>query len=222
MVRKYDSEDTIQRILTEAAQLFYKDGFDKTSIQDIANAAGVSKGAIYHHFDSKEEIMNAVKKLQEDTMSSTLNQWINEAHSLNAKETLQYVLEKSLADQELHLLDDMMSSQVKSPEFIVNYMHDCVDHDALLIGKIMRDGMADGSISTDYPEECAEIFLLLMNIWCDPVIFQCDYEKLEQRMKFLQYLMRSLGADIISESIYTKALLLLKNLYFGKKSISDN
>jgi AcrR family transcriptional regulator len=47
---------TIGAILAGARALFAERGFDATSIDDIALAAGVTKGAVYHHFTSKEVI----------------------------------------------------------------------------------------------------------------------------------------------------------------------
>jgi AcrR family transcriptional regulator len=47
---------TMAMILTEARRLFAAGGFDATSIDDIAEAAGVAKGAVYHHFESKEAV----------------------------------------------------------------------------------------------------------------------------------------------------------------------
>ncbi len=43
-----------QRILDAAANLIAHYGYDKTTVDDIARAAGVSKGAIYLHYRSKE------------------------------------------------------------------------------------------------------------------------------------------------------------------------
>ncbi len=43
-------------ILEGARRLFAANGFDATSIDDIAEAAGVAKGAVYHHFASKEAV----------------------------------------------------------------------------------------------------------------------------------------------------------------------
>jgi len=47
---------TIAAILASARTLFAERGFEATSIDDIALAAGVAKGAVYHHFPSKEAI----------------------------------------------------------------------------------------------------------------------------------------------------------------------
>ena len=57
MARNRHPEQTMERILEEASRLFLQKGFEKTSMQDIMDATGLSKGAIYHHFASKEDIL---------------------------------------------------------------------------------------------------------------------------------------------------------------------
>jgi AcrR family transcriptional regulator len=52
--------ETSGAILEAARKLFATQGFEATSIDDIAAKAGVAKGAVYHHFDSKEEIFTRV------------------------------------------------------------------------------------------------------------------------------------------------------------------
>jgi AcrR family transcriptional regulator len=47
---------TIAAIISAASELFTARGFAATSIDDIASRAGVAKGAVYHHFESKEQI----------------------------------------------------------------------------------------------------------------------------------------------------------------------
>jgi AcrR family transcriptional regulator len=51
---------TVAAILTSARALFGERGFEATSIDDIAEGARVAKGAVYHHFESKEAIFTQV------------------------------------------------------------------------------------------------------------------------------------------------------------------
>ena len=61
MARNKHSEETASLILDVAFRLFIEKGYERTSIQDIIdNLGGLSKGAIYHHFRSKEDILVAV------------------------------------------------------------------------------------------------------------------------------------------------------------------
>lgn len=57
---KADNPEREQRILDAAAQLIIHYGYDKTSVSDIAAAAGISKGAIYLHFASKDDLFEAL------------------------------------------------------------------------------------------------------------------------------------------------------------------
>ncbi len=55
-----DNEAREQRILDAAASLFVHYGYDKTTVDDIAREAGVSKGAIYLHFKSKDDLFEGL------------------------------------------------------------------------------------------------------------------------------------------------------------------
>jgi AcrR family transcriptional regulator len=50
------SEETHAIILESAYQLFSRNGYEATSVADICQSAGVSKGALYHHFPTKQAI----------------------------------------------------------------------------------------------------------------------------------------------------------------------
>ena len=61
MARNKHPEETASLILDVAFRLFIEKGYERTSIQDIIdNLGGLSKGAIYHHFDSQEDILKEI------------------------------------------------------------------------------------------------------------------------------------------------------------------
>lgn len=49
-----------QRLLATATRLFAEQGYDRTSVQEIVDAAGVTKGALYHYFGSKDDLLHEV------------------------------------------------------------------------------------------------------------------------------------------------------------------
>ena len=54
------SETTTEQLIAAARRLFATKGFPATSIQEIVEEAGVTRGALYHHFASKEDLFEAV------------------------------------------------------------------------------------------------------------------------------------------------------------------
>ena len=63
MARNKYPEVTVEKILDVSQRLFLEKGYDATTIQDIVDdLGGLTKGALYHHFRSKEEIMVALSQ----------------------------------------------------------------------------------------------------------------------------------------------------------------
>jgi len=54
------AKDTANRILRQAMRIFLEKGYHGTSIDDITRAAGLTKGALYWHFSSKEELLKRI------------------------------------------------------------------------------------------------------------------------------------------------------------------
>lgn len=55
-----DPDKTRNKILQVAANIFHQKGYNCTSLSDILSASALSKGALYHHFSNKEELLFAV------------------------------------------------------------------------------------------------------------------------------------------------------------------
>ena len=61
MDRRQDrGQATRDQLVTEATRLFAERGFDATSVEAVLDAAGVSRGSLYHHFKSKDALFEAV------------------------------------------------------------------------------------------------------------------------------------------------------------------
>lgn len=56
----YDPEQTRKALIDSALALFGGQGYAATSVQEITEAAGVTKGAFYHHFESKEDLLRLI------------------------------------------------------------------------------------------------------------------------------------------------------------------
>lgn len=58
--KEAQARETHKKILMAAAELFARQGYHKTTITDIAQAVNLTSGAVFHHFQSKEALLEAV------------------------------------------------------------------------------------------------------------------------------------------------------------------
>lgn len=74
------TDKTTREYIVEAADLlFYERGFEHTSFSDIAESVQISRGNFYHHFKSKDEILDAVIGARRAHTLKMLERWENEA-----------------------------------------------------------------------------------------------------------------------------------------------
>lgn len=80
-------EQTKENILVAATQLFMEKGYEQTSIQDILDVTKLSKEGLYHHFKSKDEILEAVMQKRVPYVNDKFYDIIENMKGENAKET---------------------------------------------------------------------------------------------------------------------------------------
>ena len=128
MGRNKYPEQTVEKIIITAARLF-SEGYEQTSIQDILDALKLSKGGLYHHFKSKEEILEAVIQKRAQYVFDSFHELIRNTKAENAKEKLKKILLQLVDDSETHMFDKVLSSQV-NPYFVVGSMQASMQQDA--------------------------------------------------------------------------------------------
>jgi AcrR family transcriptional regulator len=80
---------TRARLLEAAKEIFREDGFLEARISDIAERAGLSHGAFYHYFDSKEQIFREIAETLDDRLSEPMeNIVLAHASSASPRERL--------------------------------------------------------------------------------------------------------------------------------------
>jgi len=76
--KKLQSNDTAHRILIQAMRIFLEKGYHGTSIDDITRAAKLTKGALYWHFKSKEDLLKRIVEEYEKRFLDGMIQAVNE------------------------------------------------------------------------------------------------------------------------------------------------
>lgn len=87
----YDQETVLRR----AIELFNSQGYDATSIGDLAGDLGLTKSAIYHHVPSKESLLSAALDEALDSLSAAIDR-AEQADGVSAAERLRHAIEGSV------------------------------------------------------------------------------------------------------------------------------
>lgn len=72
MVQKRDSKHQLREICSAAARVFYEKGYDGASMQDIADAVGLTKAGLYHHVGSKDRLLFEIMNYGMDILDETV------------------------------------------------------------------------------------------------------------------------------------------------------
>ncbi len=202
MARNKHPEETVNLILDVAFRLFIEKGYEHTSIQDIIdNLGGLSKGAIYHHFKSKEDILVAVT----DRMTSESNRMlaaIRDRSDLSGIEKLKTIFSESISRPVQNDIFTVAPDFHNNPKLLFSLLHDTIENAAPnYILPIIRQGVSDGSIKTDYPEQLAELILLAANVWMNPMIFDSSAEESYCKFMVFRQMLQGFGLDIVDSEI---------------------
>lgn len=203
MARNKYPEETVEKILTVAMRLFLEKGYEHTTIQDIVDQlGGLTKGAVYHHFKSKEEIMDAIteKMFWDDNPFEK----VRGRTDLNGLEKMKEVVRltqepdwSSLSRQSMPLL--------KNPRLLAKAIEDNQAIVTPLWLELIEEGMADGSIRTEYPREAAELLTLLDTLWMAPTIFPATRDSLLHKFRCAGEIFANLGVPVIDEEMLAMA-----------------
>ena len=202
MARNKHPEETVQLILDVAFRLFMEKGYEHTSIQDILDhLGGLSKGAIYHHFKSKEDILVAVI----DRMTAESNRMLADICNrtdLTGKEKLKTIFKESISRPVQNKIFTVAPDFHNNPKLLFGLLYDTMEEAAPnYILPIIRQGIADGSIETDYPKQLAELILLAANVWMNPMIFDSTEEECLYKFMVFDQMLQGFGLDIVDEEL---------------------
>lgn len=217
MARNKHPEETVNLILDVAYRLFMEKGYEHTSIQDIIDhLGGLSKGAIYHHFKSKEDILVAVT----DRMTTESNRMlavIRDRSDLNGIEKLKMIFKESISRPVQDEIFTVAPDFSNNPKLLFSLLHDTVDEVAPnYILPIIKQGISDGSIQTDYPEQLAELIILAANVWMNPMIFDNSEEEACRKFMVFRQMMQGFGLDIVDQEMLER-LQQLASIYQKNK-----
>ena len=180
-------------ILDTAEQLFASKGFDNTSTNDIINAIGIARGTLYHHFKSKEDILDSVidrisenlmrnaKKIAEDKDVPLLDRLTGSIRALN--------VESGIGEEvmiQVHKPQNALLHQKMQEKMISGIVP--------ILAGLIEEGCRDGSFNTRYPTEAAEMVMIYANNAFDELADHSPEERMKKIRAFIFHTERITGA----------------------------
>ena len=200
MARNKYPEVTVERILDVSQRLFLEKGYEHTTIQDIVDGlGGLTKGAVYHHFKSKEEILDAVS----DRMFLANNPFeaVKGRSDLNGLQKLREAIRINQSDSARTSMTAQSVPLTYSPRVLMGM----VDSNLRILTpyylELIEEGNRDGSIHTEYARELAELLPLLTSLWMLPSVFPATKAEMRRKFSFLGVMLEKMGLPLFDESI---------------------
>lgn len=202
MARNKYPEVTVERILDVSQRLFLEKGYDNTTIQDIVDElGGLTKGAVYHHFKSKEEIMDAVSDLM--FFENNPFEAVRKRSDLNGLQKLRETVRLNQADTARTNMTVQAIPITKNPRILVGM----IDSNRRVLTpyflELIEEGNKDGSLHTEYAKEIAELLPLLTSLWLLPSVFPATKEDMKRKFCFIKDMLDSMGVPLIDDTIMT-------------------
>lgn len=179
---------TRERLLDAARALFSEQGFDQTTIDDIVNAAHVSRGTFFNYFENKDAVLAALHQTHMDKLPGIIDDLL--ARDLTTAERIQSLfndvveaavtLERYFRATTRELDRDLAtpaSSAARTERFIVAF------------GRILEAGIPRGEVRQDYPlrflsQMVTAVYVTTIRYWRQNTVFDMDVE-FERAARFI-------------------------------------
>ena len=184
MTRKRIADERRQQIIDGLYECLACAGHEKTTIKDIARAAGVSYGVIHYYFDNKKEIVLA---LVEDYVKRHENLWgtlVNPADSAweRLRKMVSLAVDRFVFEQKTNMVFLNLYQMASSDDDIRNCLMSSYEHFRKAVRDILEYGISSGQFADTSPERFDILFVgLIEGVFLQVAMESglCDKEEIE-------------------------------------------
>ena len=169
-MQKKKGRNTKKKIVSDAWKLFYEQGYDSTTIEDIVELSGTSRGSFYHYFEGKDALLGTLSDVFDEKYEELLGEMDPEMNSFDKlmflNQELFTMIENTIS---LELLARLYSTQL-----VTSADKHLLDRNRVyykVIRRIAAEGQQRGEITADMTaNEIAKIYAMceraLLYDWC--------------------------------------------------------
>jgi AcrR family transcriptional regulator len=173
LMAKKNSRNTRSRIVSAAWKLFYEQGYEDTTVEEIIDVSGTSKGSFYHYFDGKDALLGTLSTLFDEKYEELAVGLESMDTPMSAMDTLLY-LNRELFGMIENSISMELLTRLLSTQLITAGEKHLLDKNRIyykLLRKIISEGQASGELSTaSSTSEMVKLYALseraLMYDWC--------------------------------------------------------
>jgi len=201
------SEKTKATIIKAAISLFAKNGFHNTSIAQITEMCQLSKGALYWHFEDKEDLLMAVIDQVRQEWKDVLRKNLKRNWSAQKKmeNILDLFVETTLENKERYVIFIVLIAEfTEVDERFERALREGFMEFFEFIAQIIEDGKSEGSIHKDINTNLMAI--AFMGVW-QGILLQWLLNRNEVRLESLVNCLRSMVFDGLAPSLKRERII---------------
>lgn len=187
---------TKKNIVSAAWRLFYEQGYDDTTVDEIIRASGTSKGTFYHYFKGKDALLTSLSELFDNKYEELIQEMPEEMGSF---EKLLYLNQELFGMIETSVSRELLASMYSSQLVTKGEKH-LLDQNRIyyrLLNELIAKGQRDGELTTRMSaNEIAKIYALceraLLYDWC---ICNGEYSLREYAGKLMPMFLQNIRAE---------------------------
>lgn len=165
-----NTNNTKERIVAAAWKLFYDEGFENTTVEEIVDLSGTSKGSFYHYFSSKDGLLSSLSLVFDEKYEELTDTLADKGDAI---EKLMYLNHELFLMIENSISVDLLA-RLLSSQLIAKNEKNLLDHNRTyykLLRRIVRDGQSAGEIRADVTvnsivKDYAMLERAMMYDWC--------------------------------------------------------
>ena len=167
---KKNTRNTKGRIIQAAWQLFYRQGYDDTTVEEIIDASGTSRGSFYHYFEGKDALLSSVSYLFDEKYEELIETM---DPAMDAFDQLMYLNRELFAMIENSISLDLLA-RLYSSQLITRGDKHLLDHNRVyykVLRQIVLQGQQHGQLRSDVTvNEMVRVYAMceraLIYDWC--------------------------------------------------------
>jgi AcrR family transcriptional regulator len=184
MYKEKNQEIEVRNVIIHAARkVFARYGFRKTTMQDIAAAAGKAKSSLYHYFKSKEDIFHSVLEKEVGILKEQILASIKKEKTAQKKLIAYFVARMYGFKKVINFYSAFSDEYLENYGFIQRMRRDYDQYEISMIRAMLSEGVDEGSFTISNPQMTAAAILTALKGMEYQWAVEQDVEAIEKNIR---------------------------------------